>query len=179
MICVWIRPKIYKIKNLKNKEKIINDFENKPLLLISQRIIFDKKQNISSSNVSSKSDNNQLNKFGVNISSVKETKSIMNIYSLIYGTINLIKFDIKSKQLKIIISTDINDLKIAKFEVHISKLISKKHQIVFFNMMILIINILSFVSKLELSFKFSFFLDSFSLFLIFFYLYFLYTNYLN
>ena len=110
MICVWIRPKIYKIKNLKNKEKIINDFENKPLLLISQRIIFDKKQNISSSNVSSKSDNNQLNKFGVNISSVKETKSIMNIYSLIYGTINLIKFDIKSKQLKIIISTDINPL---------------------------------------------------------------------
>jgi len=127
MICVWIRPKIYKIKNLKNKEKIINDFENKPLLLISQRIIFDKKQNISSSNVSSKSDNNQLNKFGVNISSVKETKSIMNIYSLIYGTINLIKFDIKSKQLKIIISTDINDLKIAKFEAHISKLISKKN----------------------------------------------------
>ena len=124
MICVWIRPKIYKIKNLKNKEKIINDFENKPLLLISQRIIFDKKQNVSSSNVSSKSDNNQLNKFGVNISSVKETKSIMNIYSLIYGTINLIKFDIKSKQLKII-SSDINNLKIAKFEAHISKLISK------------------------------------------------------
>ena len=103
----------FKNKNLKNKEKIINDFEKKPLQLISERIIFDKNQNIPSSNVSSNSDNNQLNKLGSNISSVQETKDIINIYSLVYGTSNLIKFDVKSKQLKII-SSDINDLKITK-----------------------------------------------------------------
>ena len=111
----------FKNRNLKNKEKIINDFEKKPLQLISERIIFDKNQNIPSSNVSSNSDNNQLNKLGSNISSVQETKEIINIYSLVYGTSNLIKFDVKSKQLKII-SSDINDLKITKFETHISKL---------------------------------------------------------
>ena len=111
----------FKNRNLKNKEKIINDFEKKPLQLISERIIFDKNQNIPSSNVSSNSDNNQLNKLGSNISSVQETKDIINIYSLVYGTSNLIKFDVKSKQLKII-SSDINDLKITKFETHISKL---------------------------------------------------------
>ena len=114
----------FKNKNLKDKEKIINNFDKKPLQLISERIIFDKNQNIPLSNVSSNSensDNNQLNKLGSNISSVKETKNIINIYSLIYATSNLIKFDIKSKLLKII-SPEINDLKITKFETHISKL---------------------------------------------------------
>ena len=39
-------------KNLKEKEKIINNFDKKPLQLISERIILDKIQNIPSSNVS-------------------------------------------------------------------------------------------------------------------------------
>ena len=111
----------FKNRAYKDKEKISNNFDKKPLKLISEQIIFDKNQNIPSSNVSLNSENNQSNKLGSNISSLKESKNIINIYSLIYGTSNLIKYNIKLKKLEII-SPDINNLKITKFETYISKL---------------------------------------------------------
>ena len=111
----------FKNRTYKDKEKISNNFDKKPLKLISEQIIFDKNQNIPSSNVSLNSENNQSNKLGSNISSLKEPKNLINIYSLIYGTSNLIKYNIKLKKLEII-SPDISNLKITKFETYISKL---------------------------------------------------------
>ena len=111
----------FKYRNSKDKEKFLNNLDKKPLKHISEQIIFNKNQNMLSLNESSNSDNNQLNKFGTNISTLRESRNNENIYSLIYGTNNLIKFIINLKKLEVI-SPDVTDLKINKFEAYISKL---------------------------------------------------------
>ena len=74
--------------------------------------------NFGSSNISLNSDLNIPSKFSSNLSSLAESK--INIYSLIYGTNDIIRFISKLKKLEII-SPDLSDLTILKFETYISR----------------------------------------------------------
>ena len=106
--------------NLLENENIINlNLENKRINNDSQEIVKQKRYNFGSSNISLNSDLNIPNKFSSNLSSLAESK--INIYSLIYGTNKIIRFISKLKKLEVI-SPDLSDLAIIKFETYISKL---------------------------------------------------------
>ena len=91
--------------------------------LNSEQVILNKyqNQNIPSPNSSLNLESNLQNKCSSNVSTLRDSQTKINIYSLIYGTSDLIKFKAKLKKLEII-SPDINDLKITKFETYISSL---------------------------------------------------------
>ena len=102
------------------KEKLINESKNnKQIDDITEEIIPNKKYNFGSSNISLNTETNNQNKCSSNISSLREAK--INVYSLIYGTSKMIRYSSKSKKLEMI-SPDLTDLKISKFETYISKL---------------------------------------------------------
>ena len=115
-----------KTGNLFGKGKSINiNLDKKLLKLNSEQIILNKYQNpnqiIPSSNSSLYLDSNLQNKCSSNMSTLRDSQTKNNIYSLIYGTSNLIKFRSKLKKFEII-SPDINGIKITKFETYISNL---------------------------------------------------------
>ena len=106
--------------NMMEDDNIINlNLDNKQITNDNQQIMQQKKFNLGSPNISLNSDLNIVNKFSSNLSSLGESK--INIYSLIYGSNKMIRFNSKLKKLEII-SPDLSDLTIIKFETYISKL---------------------------------------------------------
>ena len=103
--------------NLLENEKLVNsNIDNKQINNINGKITPKKKYNFGSSNISLNTENI---KFSSNLSTLRESK--INLYSLIYGTNKMIKFVSKLRKLEII-SPDISDLNLTKFETYISKL---------------------------------------------------------
>ena len=121
-ISTSFRPKSIFMKesnknNLLENEKLVNfNIDNRQIKNINEKTTPKKKYNFGSSNISL---NTETNKMSSNISTLRESK--INIYSLIYGTNKMIRFVTKLSKLEII-SPDISDLKITKFETYISKL---------------------------------------------------------
>ena len=111
-----------KFGNYIQKGKSIN-LDKKFMKLNSEQVILNKyqNQNIPSPNSSLNLESNLQNKCSSNVSTLRDSQTKINIYSLIYGTSDLIKFKAKLKKLEII-SPDINDLKITKFETYTSSL---------------------------------------------------------
>ena len=105
-----------KSKNFEESDKFIN-INMKQMKYNHEPILNNNEQNMVSLNISSNSKNN----YSSNLSTLRESKTKINIYSLIYGTNKLIKYISKLKKLEVI-SPDTNDLKITKFETYIAKL---------------------------------------------------------
>ena len=115
-----------KFGNFNEKGKNINlNLDKKLLKLNTEQIILNKyqnqNQNIPSPNSSLYLESNLQNKCSSNISTLRDSQTKINIYSLIYGTSDLIKFAAKLKKFEII-SPYINNLKLTKFETYISNL---------------------------------------------------------